>query len=116
MRGNNEEPHEECRRRCGRSLKVDVRACHCSISYVKDTYSVSEIGRHPAQVLRRAEQRGSVTVCRNGRIIGFVVSRDRMEAILETLEIMADNEAMKAIHKYQAGEARFKDVRCLDED
>lgn len=83
---------------------------------MKDTYSVSEIGRHPAEAIRRAEQRGSVTVCRNGRIVGFVVSRDRMEAILETLEIMADHEAMEAIRKYEAGEARFKDANCLDED
>ena len=82
---------------------------------MKDTYSVSEIGRHPAQVIRRAEQQGSVTVSRNGRVVGFVVSRDRMQAILETLEIMADRNAMDAIRKYQAGKARFKDVTCLDE-
>ena len=67
-------------------------------------------------MIKRAEQRGTVTICRNGRVVGFMVSRDRMEAILETIEIMSDKEAMAAIRKYEAGEARFKDVSCLDED
>jgi hypothetical protein len=39
-----------------------------------------------------------------------------MEAIIETLEIMANPRAMKAIRGYEAGKARMKDVSCLDED
>ena len=67
-------------------------------------------------MVRRAEQKGSVTICRNGRVVGFLVSRDRMEAILETLELMADAEAMKAVRQYEAGKARLKEVSCLDDD
>jgi hypothetical protein len=37
-----------------------------------------------------------------------------MEAILETLEVMADPNAMKAVRGHQAGKTRFKDVSCLD--
>lgn len=65
-------------------------------------------------MIRRAEALGSVTVCRNGRVVGFVVSRDRMEAILETLDVLADPDAMKSIRGHQAGKIRFKDVSCLD--
>ena len=65
--------------------------------------------------MRRAEKKGSVTVCRNGRVVGFLISRERMEAILETLEIMANPKAMKAIRDYEAGKTRFKDVSCLDD-
>lgn len=81
---------------------------------MKDTCSISDIGRQPAAVIRRAEALGSVTVCRNGRVVGFVVSRDRMEAILETLDVLADPDAMKSIRGHQAGKMRFKDVSCLD--
>jgi hypothetical protein len=38
-----------------------------------------------------------------------------MEAILETLEIMANPKAMRAIRGYEAGQTRFKDVSCLDD-
>ena len=39
-----------------------------------------------------------------------------MEAILETLEFMADPDAMKAIREYEGGKARLKDVSCLNDD
>jgi len=45
-----------------------------------------------------------------------VISRERMEAIIETLEIMGNPRAMKAIQAYEAGKAKFKDVDCLGED
>ena len=48
--------------------------------------------------------------------MAFLVSRERMEAIIETLEIMGNPKAMKAIRAYETGKARFKDVACLDED
>ena len=67
-------------------------------------------------MIRQAEQKGSVTVSRNGRVVGFLISRDRMEAILETLELMADPDAMKAIREYEAGKTRLKDVSCLDDN
>jgi antitoxin YefM len=82
---------------------------------VKDAYSISELASHAPAVMRRAEKKGAVTVCRNGRVVGFLISRERMEAILETLEIMADPKAMQAIRDYEAGKMRFKDISCLDD-
>ncbi len=38
-----------------------------------------------------------------------------MEAILETLEIMANLKAMQAIRDYEAGKTSFKDISCLEE-
>jgi len=40
--------------------------------------------------------------------VAFVVSRERMEAILETLEIMADESAMKSIRDYESGRIKPK--------
>jgi len=81
-----------------------------SIFAVKNTCSISDLGRNPAAAVRRAQQKGSVTVSRNGRVVGFLVSRDRMEAILETLELMADADAMNAIRQYEAGKAQLKEA------
>ena len=57
-----------------------------------------------------------MTIARHGRTVAYLVSRARMEAIIETLEIMGDARAMKAIRAYEAGKGRFKDIACLDED
>jgi antitoxin YefM len=83
---------------------------------MKDTCTISELSSQAPALVRRAEEKGSVTVCRNGRVVGFIVSRDRMEAILETLELLANPKAMKAIRDYEAGKTRFKDISCLEDD
>ena len=48
--------------------------------------------------------------------MAFLISRDRMEAIIESLEILGNPKAMEAITRYEAGKAKMKDVSCLDED
>ncbi len=84
----------------------------CIIS-MKSTYTISDLGRNPAAIVRQSERRGSVGILRNGKIVSFIVSRDRLEAMLETLDILADPEAMKAIRTYEAGRGRFKGISCM---
>lgn len=84
--------------------------------FVKDTCTISELTRNAAPLVRLAEKQGAVTVCRNGRNVAFLVSRDRMEAIVETLEIMANPKAMQAIRDYESGKVKMLPVSVLDED
>ena len=67
------------------------------------TVTITELQAKAAQIVRRAEKNGSVPVARQGRTVAFLVSRERMEAILETMEIMSDRKAMQAIRDYEAG-------------
>ena len=83
---------------------------------MKNTCSISDLSSRAPALVRQAEQKGSVTLCRNGKVVGFLISRDRMEAILETLEIMANPNAMKAIRDYETGKVRMVPVSVLDED
>jgi prevent-host-death family protein len=99
-----------------RPVAIDFPVRQVSIFVVKDTCSISDLSRNPAGIVRQAEQKGSVGVSRNGRVVGFIVSRDRLEAMLETLDVLADPDAMKSIKNYEAGRARFKEVSCLDDD
>jgi PHD/YefM family antitoxin component YafN of YafNO toxin-antitoxin module len=70
------------------------------------TVTISELQDRAPQVVKDAERNGSVAVSRQGRIIAFVVSRERMEAILETLEVMAQPELMKSIAEYESGKVK----------
>jgi prevent-host-death family protein len=78
--------------------------------------TISQLQAQASRCVRRAEREGAVPVARHGRTVAFLISRERMEAIIETLEIMGDPKAMKAIRGYEAGKAIMKDVSCLDED
>ena len=72
------------------------------------TVSISELQDQAPQVIKRAEKNGSVAVCRHGRTVAFVVSRERMEAILETLETVADKNMMKSIRDFESGKIKPK--------
>ena len=78
------------------------------------TVTISELQDRAPEVVRNAEKRGSIAVSRHGRTVAFVVSRERMEAILETFEVMADKELMKSIKAHQSGKIKAK-AFSLDE-
>ena len=80
------------------------------------TVTITELQAQAPRCVRRAEKNGSVTIARHGRTVAFLVSRERMEAIIETLEIMGNPNAMKALRNYEAGRCKLKDVSCLDEN
>jgi len=67
------------------------------------TVSISELQDQAPRIVKRAERDGSIAVCRHGKTVAFVVSRQRMEAILETLEIMADKDVMASIRAFESG-------------
>jgi hypothetical protein len=83
---------------------------------VKDICSITDLQREGPAIVRRAEARGSVPLARNGRTVAYVISRSRMEAIIETLEILGHRGAMKAISDYEAGRVKMREMSALDED
>jgi prevent-host-death family protein len=70
------------------------------------TVTITELQDQAPEVVKRAEKRGSIAVSRHGRTVAFVVSRERMEAILETLGVMADKDVMKSIRDYESGKVK----------
>ena len=83
---------------------------------MNSTVTISELQAQTPRFVREAERRGLLAVTRHGRITAFLISKDRVEAMIETMEILADPEAMKAIHEFEAGKTKMKPVECLDED
>jgi len=77
--------------------------------------TISELQAQAPRLVREAERQGAVTIARHGRTVAFLISRERMEAIIETLEIMGNPKAMKAIRAHEGGKGKFKDAACLDE-
>jgi prevent-host-death family protein len=78
------------------------------------TYSVTEAQTNLPRLLKRAAD-GSIAIRRHGKTVAYLVSSDRMEAIAETLEILANPDAMKAIRAYEAGKMKFFSLSSLDE-
>lgn len=80
---------------------------------MKSTVSISE-GQNNFPALVKAVEKGRVvTVTRHNEPVACVMSFERMSAIAETLEIMANPAAMKAIRDHQAGKLKTYELSDL---
>ena len=83
---------------------------------MNSTVTVSELQAQAPKIVRQAERRGMLAVTRHGRVAAFLISRDRVEAMIETMEILSDRQAMRAIQEFEEGKTKMKPVTSLDED
>jgi len=83
---------------------------------MKSTVSATKARSQFPSLLRQVEAGDTIAICRQDHAVAYLIPRARWEAILETMAMLANPDAMKAIRDYRAGRAKFKDVSCLDED
>ena len=79
----------------------------------KPTYSISRGQANFPALCRRKE---TTAITNNGNVVAFIVPREKMESLLEQMEIMANPDAMKAIRRAKAGKAKHHPLSALDED
>lgn len=83
---------------------------------LKRTYTVSEAQSQLPKLIRAAEQGEPVTIRRHNETVAYLLSRERMEAIVETLEVLGNRAAMQAIRAYRAGKTKRLPVSALDDE
>ncbi|MDP9291031.1 MAG: hypothetical protein M3O82_01555 [Verrucomicrobiota bacterium] len=66
-------------------------------------------------MLKDAAEEGSIAITRREETVAYLVSRERMEAIVETLDLLGNPKAMSAIRDYEAGTTKFLPLSALDE-
>jgi len=80
---------------------------------VKTTYSVSEGQALFPRIIKQAEGE-LVTIQRHATVAAVVVGRARMEAIAETMELLANDDFRAALKKYRAGKLKMKPLDLAD--
>lgn len=83
------------------------------ISFVKSTYSVTAAQAQFPAVIRAAQNGRLVAVSKHNETVAFVVSRERMEAIAETMELLADRDFMSALQAERAGKGKLYPASSL---
>lgn len=83
---------------------------------MRSTYSVTEAQSQLPSLIRRAEDGEPVKILRHNETVAYLVSRERMEAIVETLEILSNPDAMKAIAAHRAGKLKLISLAALGHD
>lgn len=82
---------------------------------MQTTYSIREAQANFPTVVREAEEH-TITITRRDRVAGYVISPERMEALVETIEILSNPAAVRAIEEYEAGKTPFFDLKSLADD
>jgi prevent-host-death family protein len=77
---------------------------------MKHIASIAQLQAGLSKFIKRAETDGIVPVSRNGRTVAFLVSREKMAALLETMELQKNAELMAIIRDHKAGKLTFSEV------
>ena len=83
---------------------------------MKSTYTVTEAQAKLPGLLRQAAKGGPICIRRRNETVAYLLSRERMEAIVETLEILGNPSAMRAIRAHRSGKTRFLPLSSLDRE
>jgi hypothetical protein len=77
-----------------------------------DTFTVSEAQANLPKLVKQ----DSFSISRHGKVVGVYLSKDRIEALIETVELLGDDAFLKALKDYKTGRMKFKDLSALNED
>ncbi len=80
------------------------------------TYSVTQAQTNLPRLIKEAADAGSIAITRHDKTVAYLISRERMDSILETLEVLGNPAAMKAIRYYEKGKTKFLPLSAMDGD
>ena len=82
---------------------------------MKSTYSVTKAQSGLPRLIRDAAKTGAIAITRHDETVAYLVSRERMDAIVETLDLLGNPEVMESVRHYRAGTLRFQPLKDHDD-
>lgn len=55
-------------------------------------------------------KKDSFAISRHGKVVGVYLSRERIEALIETMELLGDPDFTRALKEYKSGKMKFVDM------
>ncbi|MEX2606362.1 MAG: type II toxin-antitoxin system Phd/YefM family antitoxin [Kiritimatiellia bacterium] len=83
---------------------------------MKTTYTITQAQQQFPAMVKESASAGMIPITRHQETVAYVVSKDRMDAIVETMELLSQPETMAQIRAYERGELNFHSVDALDDE
>ena len=80
------------------------------------TYSVTQAQTNLPRLIKEAADEGSIAITRHEETVAYLISRARMDAIMETLDLLGNPAAMKALRDYEQGKMKLLPLSALNGD
>ncbi len=74
---------------------------------MKSTYSIKEAQSKFAGMVHEAESGAMATITRHDKPVAYVIGADELASLVETMELLANPAARKAIADAEAGKGRL---------
>lgn len=81
---------------------------------MKYTYTITEAQSKLPQLVRETAGGGTMAITRHGETAAYLISKERLEGMLETLELLANPEVLKAVESDRKGRTKFAPLEALD--
>ena len=78
------------------------------------TYSVTQAQTNLPRLIKEAADAGSIAITRHDETVAYLISRERMDAIVETLEVLGNPAAMKALRQYRRRQDKVPAALCVE--
>lgn len=82
---------------------------------MSSTYSISEGQARFPRVVQEAQAGYVATITKRNEPVAYVIGKERMSALVETIEILANPSAMKAIRDNEAGKLKSRRIEDIPE-
>jgi antitoxin YefM len=77
------------------------------------TYSITEGQAHFPKMVKEVQAGYIATITKRDETVAYVIGKERMSALIETMEILANSAAMKAIRDNEAGKLKFVEIEDI---
>ena len=83
---------------------------------VKSTATITDLQGEAPALVRQVEREGVLNITRHGRTVAFMVSREIMEGILETVDLQQNKELMRLVDQDKSGKVKYSPLTDEDEN
>jgi len=83
---------------------------------MKTTVTATEAKTQFARLLRQVEAGETIAISKRDETVAFLIPRARLEALVETMEVLGNPAAMQALRDHEAGKLSFHPLSALGVD
>jgi prevent-host-death family protein len=80
---------------------------------VKTSYSIAGGQKNFPEVVAASEEGEPIPIERHGKTVAYVISKDRFDAVLETMELLSNQEFVDTLRTYEAGKTKWTSLDDL---
>ena len=86
---------------------------HVRYLYRMKDESIVNVTEAQARLSKLIDQ-DTFAISRHGKIVGVYLSRDRIEALVESMELLGNSDFAVALEEYKSAQTKFHEIRELD--